>query len=127
VPDREGDPLGLHAEGVRGDLQQHGAGAGPDVRGGDLHREAALRQRTGSRIPGSAASAELRTVAPMHAEPSSRWAIVSRSRPVMSISRSGRCTPSFIRSTRFVPPARNIVPGSAATASWAALASWARS
>ena len=43
--------------------------------------------------------------------------------PVTSTSRSGAATPSFIRSTRLVPPARNVAPGRPVTAAIAAAGS----
>src|SRR5918999_3683219 len=63
--------------------------------------------------------------APMETPPLTRLISVSFSR-VRSTSSVGRSTSSFIRSSRFVPPARNLACGLAATAPAAALASLAR-
>ena len=53
------------------------------------------------------------TAAPMRSPPSGRSSISGEVRRLTSTSRSGCSTSSFIRSTRFVPPARNIPAGSA--------------
>ena len=47
------------------------------------------------------------TSAPSRSPPSAVSSILSRGRRVMSTSRLGRSTFSFIRSIRFVPPAMN--------------------
>src|ERR687898_1532302 len=64
--------------------------------------------------------------APMETPPPARLISVSFSR-VRSTSSVGRSTSSFIRSSRFVPPARNFARGLAATVAAAPLGSVARS
>ena len=80
------------------------------------------RASTGNpaRTRGSAARSLLRTPAPIRSPPPARGSMPRGSNPVTSTSRSGTATPSFIRSTRLVPPARKAAPGRPVTAAIAA-------
>ena len=76
---------------------------------------------------GRAARTLLRTAAPMRTPPSGSGSIRSDGRRVTSTSSSGVATPSFIRSTRFVPPPRNGAGGRGGRVATAGPASAARS
>ena len=68
------------------------------------------------RSTGSVARSLFAVSAPTRIPPSGSASMSRNGRPVTSTSRSGAVTPSFIRSTMFVPPARNAAPACATVA-----------